>query len=134
MSYLSSPGGGGPAVPPAIGGPITGGTNNAVLFVSPAGIINEILPGANGEVLTIVAGVPTYTAGVRKFYIQQALAAGANVINHNLALATPEAVTVQVRNNLTGDEVALPITSYAANTLTLTALAPVATVDITVIG
>lgn len=72
--------------------------------------------------------------GLKKFYVQQTLAAGANVITHNLALGTPKAVTVVIRDDATGQTVDINVTAYAANSLTLSPLSAVALANITVIG
>jgi len=74
------------------------------------------------------------TPEVSKYYVQQALGAGLNVITHNLNLSTPKAVVVQIRDNSTGEEISVPITVYTTNTLTLSVLAPVTLANITVIA
>ena len=92
-------------------------------------------------VFTNAAGVPVNTAGgtvvvgscelVRfkhTFDWRQVLPAGTAVLTHNLGLsgyATVGAGTVQVRNAASGAEIAVRVTAYTANTITIAV--PVAT-------
>lgn len=46
--------------PPAIGGPIAGGTAGSVLFVNPAGLFAQVAPEDDGDVLTLAGGLPVW--------------------------------------------------------------------------
>jgi hypothetical protein len=93
--------------------------------------------GANADTLTAVSAVASVNVTIVAapvYYTQAALSAGANVITHSLALATPKAVSVQVFDNATGERVLLPITAYGANSITFNAPTAVAPANITVLG
>ncbi len=68
----------------------------------------------------------------QSYFITQALVVGANVITHNLNLTPSTNCVVDVRNTSTGENVSIPITAYTANSVTLTAVSAMTSVDISV--
>lgn len=66
------------------------------------------------------------------FRVVAPLAAGNNVVTHNLGGATP--ALVEVRNNVTGAEVAVRVTAETANSVTITVGAPIASARITIVS
>lgn len=118
-------------------------TNNQVIWVANVGTVAVTVGGVSLEpntgasfVYSSVNSVWNGVAdvGLKKYYVQQTLAAGANVITHNLNLGTPKAVSVVIRDDATGQTVDIDVTAYAANTLTLSPLSAVALANITVLG
>ncbi len=71
---------------------------------------------------------------VKKYRIVQNLVAGNNTITHNLALLTPFATVVEVRDNLTGALIATRVITELTNTLIINVTAPVINATITIIG
>jgi hypothetical protein len=70
--------------------------------------------------------------GLGLFRTVTPLAAGNNVVTHNLGGLTP--AMVEVRNNTTGAEVAVRVTAETATAVTITVGAPVASARITIIS
>ena len=68
-----------------------------------------------------------------KFRVVQNLAAGNNVISHNLALSNTS-VIVDIRNDTTGAEVANRVVAEAANSTTIWVPAAITPARITIIG
>ena len=68
-----------------------------------------------------------------KFRVVQNLAAGNNVISHNLALSNTS-VIVDIRNDTTGAEVANRVVAEAANSTTIWVAAAITPARITIIG
>jgi hypothetical protein len=90
-----------------------------------------VLQGTNHQSITLAQIRETLT---KKFRIVQNLSAGSNTINHNLALASPFATIVEVRNNLTGSTIEHRVTSETTNTVTINVTVPTTNSRITIIG
>jgi hypothetical protein len=90
-----------------------------------------VLQGTNHQSITLAQIRETLT---KKFRVVQNLSAGNNVITHNLALASPFATIVEVRDNSTGSIINHRVISETTNTVTINI--PIATTNsrITIIG
>ncbi len=58
----------------AVGNPVSGGSNNAVLIESGTGNLAALAIGSTGQVLTVASGAPTWAAPVTDNYVQATLA------------------------------------------------------------
>jgi hypothetical protein len=85
---------------------------------------------------TGTAWVATADTSPAKFYVQQALTAGNNTITHNLNLAVPKAVNVQVIEDVSGETVIPKIVgaTMLANSIVLNVISAVPLANITIIG
>lgn len=96
------------------------------------------LPGTAGQVLTSagagVAATWTTVVGTKKFGITQALAAGANTINHNLGLLTPFYSHVLATDASTGTSIMVTVTSETSNSLIVTVATAITSAKIVIIG
>lgn len=82
----------------------------------------------NGATWSAVGG------GTSKYYVQQVLTSGNNTITHNLALATPKALHIEVRDDTTGQLITTTALSHATNSVVLNVVTTTGTANITIIG
>ena len=69
-----------------------------------------------------------------KAFIQQALTVGSNTITHNLNLAQPKAIQLEIRDDSTGTLQVTSITAYTANSLTVNITSAITLANIVIIG
>lgn len=74
------------------------------------------------------------SSGATKYYVQQVLTSGNNTITHNLALVTPKALHIEVRDDTTGQLMTTTALSHATNSVVLNVVTTTGTVNITIIG